>query len=89
MSELFDKEVNAQKESLQKLPVFTQAPTSPQKVCDENETKKQEKRQVPKIFFDGRKEFISHVWKTGVMDIKRLQVTDSSYIEGTICLVTE
>ena len=25
------------------------------------------------------------MWKTGVMDIKRLQVTDSSYIEGTIC----
>ena len=23
------------------------------------------------------------------MDIKRLQVTDSSYIEGTICLVNE
>ena len=30
-SELFDKEVNAQKESLKKLPMFTQAPTSPQK----------------------------------------------------------
>ena len=27
--------------------------------------------------------------KTGVMDIKRLQVTDSSYIEGTICLVND
>ena len=25
--------------------------------------------------------------KTRVMDIKRLQVNDSSYIEGTICLV--
>ena len=27
--------------------------------------------------------------KTRVMDIKRLQVTDSPYIEGTICLVNE
>ena len=26
---------------------------------------------------------------TGVMDIKRLQVTDSPYIEGAICLVNE
>ena len=33
MSELFDKEVNAQKESLKKLPGFTQAPASPQKMC--------------------------------------------------------
>ena len=27
--------------------------------------------------------------KTRVMDIKRLQVNDSSYIEGTICLVND
>ena len=27
--------------------------------------------------------------KTRVMDIKRLQVNDSPYIEGTICLVNE
>ena len=27
--------------------------------------------------------------KTRVMDIKQLQVNDSSYIEGTICLVNE
>ena len=31
-----------------------------------------------------RKEFIRRVRKSGVMDIKRLQITDSSYIEGTI-----
>ena len=34
-------------------------------------------------------EFIRRVWKTRVMDIKRLQVNDSSYIEDTICLVNE
>ena len=39
--------------------------------------------------FDYRKEFIRRVRKTRVMDIKRLQVNDSSYIEGTICLVNE
>ena len=79
--------MNAQKESLKKLPGFTQAPASPRKVCDENERKK--KRREPKIFFDGRKEFIRRVRKNRVMDIKRLQVNDSSYIEGTICLVNK
>ena len=48
------------------------------------ETKK--KQRVP---IDLRKEFIRRVRKTRVMDIKRLQVNDSSYIEGTICLVNE
>ena len=48
MSELFDKEVNAQKENLKKiLPGFTQAHASSRKptikVCDENETKKKKK----------------------------------------------
>ena len=33
MSELFDKEVNAQKESLKKLLGFTQAPGKPTKKC--------------------------------------------------------
>ena len=47
------------------------------------------KRQAPKIFFDGRKEFIRRMRKTRLMDIKLLQVNDSSYIEGTICLVNE
>ena len=83
MSELFDKQVNAQKEKTSGVHISSCKPTK--KVCDENESRK--KRWAPKIFFDGRKEFIRHVRKTGVMDIKR--VTDSSYIEGTICLVNE
>ena len=94
MSELVDKQVNVQKESLKKLPGFTQnsrKPTQnsrkPTKKCamKMKETKKK-KRRAPKIF---RKEFIRRVRKTRVMDIKRLQVNDSSYIEGTICLVNE
>ena len=41
------------------------------------------------MFFDERKEFIRCVRKTRLMDIKRLQINDSSYIESTICLVNE
>ena len=33
MSELLDKQVNVQKESLKKLPGFMQAPASPRKKC--------------------------------------------------------
>ena len=43
MSGLFDKEMNAQKESFKKLLGFTQAPASPQKVYDENERNKEKK----------------------------------------------
>ena len=54
MSELFDKEVNAQKENLKKF--FRGSRKLPQahnKVCDENETRK--KRRAPKIFLmEGR-----------------------------------
>ena len=34
-----------------------QALTNPQKVCDENESRRK------KNVFDGRKEFMRHVWK--------------------------
>ena len=40
-------------------------------------------------YFLWKEEFIRRVRKTRVMDIKRLQVNDSSYIKGTICLVNE
>ena len=49
----------------------------------------EKKRRAPKIFFDVKKEFIRRVRKTRLMDIKRLQVNDSSYIGDTICLVNE
>ena len=64
-------------------------PQAHEKVCDENESRIRKKRRAPKIFFDGRKEFIRRVRKARFMDIKLLQVNDSSYIEGTICLVNE
>ena len=40
MSELLDKQVNAQKESLKNTSGFTQALTSPQKVCDKRNKEK-------------------------------------------------
>ena len=46
MSELFDKEVNAQKESLKKnFRGSRKLPHAHEKVCDENETKKQRKKK--------------------------------------------
>ena len=68
MSEIFDKQVNAQKEKTSGAHVSSCKPTK--KVCDENESRK--KRRVPKIFLDRRKEFIRCVRKTGAMDIKQL-----------------
>ena len=70
MGELFDKEVNAQKESLKKLQGFTQAPrASPRKVCDENERNKQTKKQrARKIVIDGRKHYRGRLQKTGEKD---------------------
>ena len=40
-------------------------------------------------YFLMEEEFIKRMRKTRVMDIKRLQVNDSSYIEGIICLVNK
>ena len=89
MSELLHKQLNAQKESLKNnFRGSHKLPQAHEKVCDENESRGK-KRRAPKLFFDGRREFIRCVRKTCVMDIKRLQVNDSSYIEGTICLVNK
>ena len=92
MSELVDKQVNVQKESLKKLLGFTQNSHKPTKKCAmkmKERNKQRKKQRVPKIFFDGRNEFIRRVRKTRVMDIKQLQVNDSSYIEGTYYLFSK
>ena len=53
MSELVDKQVNEQHAKL---------PQAHEKVCNENERKKQrKKRRAPKIFFDGRQESVYKV----------------------------
>ena len=54
MSELFNKDVNAQKERLKKLLGFTQAPVNTQKLCEENERN----RHARKNIIDGRKHFM-------------------------------
>ena len=50
MSELFDKEVNAQKESLKKyFRGSRKLPQAHEKVCDENETKKQRRKNDVRV----------------------------------------
>ena len=69
MSELFDKEVNAQKESLNKnFRGSRKLPYAHEKVCDENERNKQtrkKKRHARKKVFGGRKPFIRRTQRTG------------------------
>ena len=68
--------MSTQKESLKKLPGFTHAPASPQKVCGENETKKQrnkKKQCTCKNVIDGRKHFIGCSQKTGENDWDKLR----------------
>ena len=75
MSELFDKQVNAQKEKN-----FWGLPQAHERVCDENERKKESRRKkqhAHKNIFNGSEEFIRHLWKGHVMDINKLQVNDS------------
>ena len=47
-----------------------QAPASPLKVCNENETKK--KQRTRKNIINGRRTFIGQVWKTHAMNINEL-----------------
>ena len=58
ISELLDKQVNAQKEKTSGGHASSRKPTK--KVCDENETKKQEKkRRARKNYIHGWKPFIT------------------------------
>ena len=69
MGELFDKEVNAQKESLKKLQGFTQAPRA-KCAMKMKETNKEirKKRRARKNVIDGRKHYIGRLQKTGEKD---------------------
>ena len=61
MSELLDKQVNAQKEKTSGVHVSSRKPTK--KVCDENERNKEErkKRRARKNIIDGRRAFIGYL----------------------------
>ena len=63
MSELFDKEVNAQKESLKNLWGSCKLPQAHEKVCNANETTKNN-AHVKFNVIDGRKHFIGRIRKT-------------------------
>ena len=57
MSELLDKQVNAQKEKTSGVHV-RKLPQAHEKVCDENERNKEKKRRTRKNYIHGRKPFI-------------------------------
>ena len=60
MSELLDKQVNAQKEKTSGVHASSRKPTK--KVCNENERNKQrKKRRVHKNIIDGRRAFIGYL----------------------------
>ena len=61
--------MNVQKE---KLPGFTQAPESPQKVCDENERNKEKNDARLKMLL----EFKGRLWKSSMIDCKEPQRVD-------------
>ena len=86
MSELFDIQVNAQKESLKKY-FWGSHSRKPTKKCAMKVKETKKKRQARKNVIDGRKHFIGHLHKTGEDDWDKLRANDSGYSEGTICLV--
>ena len=59
MSELLDKQVNAQKEKTSGVHVSSRKPTK--EVCDENERNKEKKRRARKNIIDGRRAFIGYL----------------------------
>ena len=79
MSELLDKQENAQKEK--NFGGSRKLPQAHEKVCDENETKKQ-KRRVRKNVIEGRKPFITSIQNTGKNDLHELRGNDYGYNEG-------
>ena len=90
MSELLDKQLNPQKESLKKyFRGSCQLLQAHEKVCDENERNKQtkNKRCARKNVIDGRKHFIGRLHKTGEDDWDNLRDNDSRHDKGIIYLV--
>ena len=86
MSELLDKQVNAQKEK--NFQGSRKLPQAHEKVCDENESRIiRKKRRACKSIIHGRKPFITPKQKTGGNDLHKLLGNDCGYSEGTICVV--
>ena len=74
MSQLFDKEVNAQKESLKKTLGVHASSRKPTKKCAMK--MKERKNDARKNVFDARRAFIGRLWQGGLIDCKEPQVDD-------------
>ena len=86
MSELLDKQVNVQKESLKKTSGVHATSRKPTKKCA-MKMKERKKRPPHKNFCGERKDFVRLYQKTGWTNFDELQVIDSSNNEGTNSLV--
>ena len=84
MSELLDKQVNAQKQKL--FWGSCKLPQAHEKSVQRNETN-MKKRCVRKNVIHGRKLFITPKQKTSKNDLHELLGNDCGYNEGTICVV--
>ena len=89
MNELFDKEVNAQKEFEKNFQGSRKLLQAHETVCDENKRnqRNKKKRRTRKNVINGRKHFIGCLQKTGESDWDKLRTNDSGHSEGTICFV--
>ena len=86
MSELLDKQVNAQKEKIFRS--SRKLPQAHKKVCNENESRIIRKNDAHvKSIIHGRKPFIMPKQKTGGNDLHKLLGNDCGYNEGTICVL--
>ena len=85
MSELLDKQVNAQKEKIFR--GSRKLPQAHEKVCDENERRRRrkKKRHARKNYIHGRKPIITLILRNRESDLHEPQGNDYEYNEGTIC----
>ena len=88
MSELLDKQVNAQKEKIFRVHVSS---CKPMKKCAMKMKIELEKKCARKNVIHGRKPFITSKQKTAENDLHELLGNDCGYIynEGSICVVNE
>ena len=85
MSELLDKQVNAQEEKTFR--GSCKLLQAQEKVCDENESRIRKKRRMRKSIIHGRKPFIMPKQKTCENDLHELLGNDCGYNEDTIYAV--
>ena len=85
--EVFDKQVNAQKEK--NFWSSSKLLQAHKKCAMKMKQRNKQEKGTHKSVIDGRKHFIGHLRQTGEKDWDncKLRVNDSGHIEGTICLV--